>query len=136
MKGAVPILAGILAAFAPGLQGAQPCRTPELGRVHVPAFALAAPPGPSVGGSSEMEMQTRCLAWESGVTPKAEFDTGALLPYRQPASTVVVTRRVGSKAGPADGAEADGSAAEPLILDPSFLNLKAPPGGLLPSPRR
>jgi hypothetical protein len=136
MKEAALALAGFLAAFAPGFLVAQPCRVPELGRVHVPAFALAVPPGPSAGVPSEMEMQTRCLAWENGVMPKAEFDTGALLPYRQPTSRVVVIRTMGPRGGPADGGEADGSTVEPLIPDPSFLNLKAPPGGLLPLPRR
>ena len=128
MKRFNPLLVAFLFLGAFQVFGAPPCRPGTLGRVHVPVFVPSTNPQEASGTSgqtnglehsaapSELDLQTQCLVWESAVQPRAEFDTGAILPSR----TASVTHIVSSRA-----------AASPVISDNSFLNHVPGTGGFL-----
>ena len=72
----VPFL--FVGAVSPVFAGEVPCHR-QLGAVHVAELLNASPPGPR----SELKIQTRCLALEYSVFPKAEL----IPPAQAPRST-------------------------------------------------
>ena len=97
------LIGTVLLAAAPAALGAEPCFPRTMRPYHVSAFATA-PADDSGSGSvtsaaaapagSELQLQADCLAWETSLSPKAEF-IGAV-PLGAPVSSGPTRPQVGA----------------------------------------
>lgn len=87
------LIGATLFAVAPAAPGIEPCSPRTLRPYHVSAFASGSSEGSESGAAtsaassparSELGLHADCLAWESSLSPKAEFIGGVPLGPRVP----------------------------------------------------